>query len=308
MSRPCVARRASTTRAGPVCGTAPNAARSPSAVAGYRSSGVLAVPVNQSRGAGRPGAGVRAEQQEQQRRRHRPGDVPDRRPFRGGRFASARCPLLRPAHAVGEQQRRLHAYADRPADRPTGPCGAGGRSVQPVLHPGRQILDRHGRGAPADHLFRPEHDEAGACAGRPWLQRGQPRRLLRRRPLLHRHLRVRRPVDQGRRRQAAAGRHAAAGAEGDAAGHEDRLRRRRLVCRGHEQQRCLGHRRRQLPQDRLHPHRQGRARPVSPPGRQGPVRHEPWRGVHLPALVRYPQSGREVAHPGRRQPRHGGPQ
>jgi YVTN family beta-propeller protein len=67
----------------------------------------------------------------------------------------------------------------------------------------------------------------------------------------------------------------------------------------------VGHRRRPLPDQALHPHGEGRPRAVPEPRRARAVRRQPGRGVGLRARHPHrPQEG-QVAHPRWRQPRHG---
>ena len=77
--------------------------------------------------------------------------------FPVGRAAPARRPLVRPADALRQQQRREHAHADRSAHGHTRPGHPGAGSVQPVLLARRQVRARDGGARHADRRARPDH-------------------------------------------------------------------------------------------------------------------------------------------------------
>ena len=101
---------------------------------------------------------LRAEQRRFHRDRHRPVHLPGDRELPDRAQPAARGARLRPAHAVRDQRPGQQPHPDQPPHRPAGrsehPCG---RPVQHVLHPGRALRDRGGRGPPAPGLPRPAH-------------------------------------------------------------------------------------------------------------------------------------------------------
>ena len=133
------------------------------------------------------------------RLRHRPEDVQDHRDHPRRPPAPARRPVLGPEDPLGQQQPRPHPHPHRPEDRQGGQGGRGPRPLQPLLHTPRQVRRRHGLPRPRTRLPRPAHHEADQDRAGHLLRR-QPRRLLPRRPVLHRLLRVQRRAAEGRHR------------------------------------------------------------------------------------------------------------
>ena len=163
---------------------------------------------------GLPVAGLRPQHRVRHRLGHRPEDVPGHRARSRSAPAAARRAVLGPEDAVGQQ---------RPAATPSPPSTrAPARLGKPVdVHdpynlyftPDGKYADRHGLPRPRARLpRRAHHERAQDRAGQ--LLRRQPRRLLPRRPLLHRLLRVQRRAAQGRHRADEGDRPAAAALHG----------------------------------------------------------------------------------------------
>ena len=148
------------------------------------------------RGRRRPAARVRAAHPVERRLRDRSRDVPGDRQVQGGPQSAARGAVVGPAHAVGREQRREHDQgqpdARRSEDRQGGQADPRRRSLQHVLHAGRQVGDRRRRGDEAARLPRPEDDGDAVLDRRAEVRGHQPRGLLDRRPLRDLHVRVHR--------------------------------------------------------------------------------------------------------------------
>ena len=239
--------------------------------------------------------------------RHRPEDVQGHRddPGRAG-SRSTSCPSW-DLKTLWVNNNRGHTLT--PIDPTTGKAGKAVEVHDPYnlyFTPERQVRRRHGLPRPPTGLPRPAHHGDPArpfpvtCYGR------QPRRLLARRPVLHRLLRVLRRTAQGRHREDEGRRAAEAPLRrGDAAGREDLAGRQELLHRRHDGRRHVGPGRRHVRPAEAPAHRQGRPRPLRQPRLPGDVRLQPRRGLHLRlrlhARTRSPRSGASR----RRQPRHG---
>ena len=160
----------------------------------------------------------------ERRLRDRSGDVQGRRQVQGRPQSAARGPVVRPAHAVGRQQRGEHDArqpdARGPEDRQARQGDPRRRSLQHVFLARRQIGDRRRRSDEAARLPRSADDAAPVLDRRAALRGHQSCRFLDRRPLRDLHLRVLRHRRQDRSRQPqGAGLHA-----GDPAGPADQGR------------------------------------------------------------------------------------
>ena len=146
-------------------------------------------------------AGLRAEQQQQRRHRHRPDDLPGDRPLLDRRRTPARRAVVGHDDALRQQQLRQLAHTDRSQDGQARSQHRRRRPVQPLLHARRQVRPRDGRAQ--QHHRRPRRqDVRGGQEGQDTVPRREPRRLLDRRLVLHRQLRVLEPAHQVRRRHA----------------------------------------------------------------------------------------------------------
>src|SRR6476620_5799615 len=251
------------------------------------------------------GPRLRPEQRGRLGRRDRPADVQGRRTFRRGRAAATRHAVARPEDSLCERRRRQHADADRCAHRSPRQADPRRRSLQPLFHDRRALRDRGRRASPPTRLPLGTLVPARAGAERS-LCRRQPHGLLCRRALCHRKLRVLGPSVEGRRAplQGPRGANTAApvlGAAGRAlvAGREGFLRSRPR-CR-----RSVGDQPQTAEGDRFHPHRRRSTRSRRRAKRKGALRRKSQRGKRVRDLVQDPQGHSQVAHPGRRKPRHG---
>ena len=189
-------------------------------------------------------------------RRHRPEDVPGRRPLRGRRPAAARRPVLRPEDALRHERHREQPHPDRPADGKA--RAARSRSTTPTTCTSRPTGASRSSSPRRSHRldFRDPHTlSPPPLAARP-VHGDRPHRLLRRRPLPDRELRVLGQlikVDVARQRVVADA--LTCRARGDAAGREALARRPGLLRRRHDVERGLEGGRAPVARDRLHPDR-----------------------------------------------------
>ena len=224
-----------------------------------------------------------------------------------------------PQDSLGHQQRRgpyrREPHPHRSHHRQARQGHRGGRSLQHVLHAGREVGGDRGGGAQAAGLPRSSHHGDAVVPAHSGLCRHQPRRLLHRRPLRHLHLRVSGEPGQDRSRrpqgagvsQALQGAHAPGRAR--RAGRQDLLRGRAPVG-----WRVLGGRG-DLHRSGLHRHRRGLTRALSQPGREEALRHQPGDGAGVRAAegqgqrggdrLCHPEDRGDLGHPRRGQPGHG---
>src|SRR5581483_1600100 len=257
-----------------------------------------------ARRAGGAAARLRPEQHEQHGRRDRSEHVQGGRALRRRVAPAARGAGVEPPHALRDERHRQFAHADRSAHRQAGKDDRSRGPVQHVLHAERTLRDRRRRAAAAARLPRRAHLRA-AQVGVHAVHRPRPHGLLRRRQLRARQLRVLELDGEGRRRARARRGHADARWRRRAPGRQALTRRERLLRRGHARGRAVARRRRPAEGDRLSADRRRRARPLSEPRRQIPLRDEPRGGIDLGAQLPHPEARRDVADSRRRQPGHG---
>ncbi len=134
-----------------------------------------------------------------------PATLQGRRQVQGRPQSAARGPVVRPAHAVGGQQRREHEArqpdARRSEDRQARQADRRRRPVQHVFLARRQVGDRRRRSDEAARLPRSEDDAAPVLDRRAALRGHQSCRFLDRRHVRDLHLRVHRHRGQDRPRQ-----------------------------------------------------------------------------------------------------------
>ena len=204
-----------------------------------------------------------------------------------GRAAPARRALLGPEDAVGQQRQGQHPHPDRPRDRQGGQAGR--RRTTRTTCTSRRTASTPSSWPPstASSSSATPHTMKRVRTEPVQLLRRQPRRLLARRPLLHRLLRVQRRTAQGRHRADEGGRPAEAPVpRRHAAGREDLARRQPLLHRRHEGGRHVGPGRRHL----HHAHAScppARApRPLRQPRLPRDVHLQPGRGHRLRLRLR----------------------
>ena len=135
---------------------------------------------------------LRAQSHVQRRLGHRPRVAESHRQIQSRHQPAACRAVMGPENPLGQQQRRRaprrQRHAHRPAHRQARQKYSGGRSLQHVLHAGRQR--RHYRRRSAQALGFPRSADHGdeVFHRNAAMRRHQPRRLFRRRPLRDLHL------------------------------------------------------------------------------------------------------------------------